>query len=82
MMDTFNSRTTPPRDELVTLRANVQYLENTEGSDAVAFIKQLLVERIAKLEVNRSPDQGPSTRKHPKEHRYSAPRSYRYNSPG
>ena len=37
-MDSFNSGPTLPRNELVTLRANVQHLENAEGSDAVAFI--------------------------------------------
>jgi hypothetical protein len=82
MMDSFNSRPTPPRDELVTLRANVQHLENAEGSDAVAFLKQLLVERIVKLEAEQSPDQAPALRKHRKDHRYSPPRSHRYNPPG
>jgi hypothetical protein len=81
MMDSFNSRPTAPRDELVTLRANVQHLENAEGSDAVAFIEQLLVERIAKLEANQAPGQAPAPRKRPKDRRYNLPRSCRYNPP-
>jgi hypothetical protein len=82
MMDSFNSRTIPPRDELVTLRANVQHLENAGGSDAVAFLKQLLVERIAQLEAEPSPDQAPALRKKRKDQRYSPPRSHRYNPSG